>query len=292
MPRPSPYTPTVEAMIVADYSKGKSTHELVSLYGGDRKAIALRLKRAGVVQRTVAERQHRLPCRDDAFANAEGDEEAAYWVGMLMADGCISKSKHSTWVILALAERDAAHVERFRTFLNATNKILETPPKPTATAPRRGAMRDFRVASKQMASDLSRYGIAPRKTKTAEVKVLETNRHFWRGVIDGDGCLNLGRRSNPKHASRPVLQLSGSESLCRQFETFAEALTKTRARAHRSHGNWGFSLSSGAAIEMIAHLYTDCTVALARKWVLAHQFICDWWLRPGAHSLGGHREGR
>lgn len=291
MPRSSPYNAEVAELIVADYRRGKSTHELVGIYGGNRRTLSRYLKRASVPMRTALERQHRIPCREDAFANAECDAEAAYWVGMLMADGCVSETNHSTYVILTLGVRDEKHVESFRSFLNSQHKILHAQESRSGDV-LRGATRNYRVASKRMATDLARYGIVPRKSKTAEVIILESNRHFWRGVVDGDGSLGWNTRKNPAHSARPVLQVVGSERLMRQFETFARFVTGTRAVAHRAHGCWGFSLSSGAAIEMISYLYTNCTIALQRKWELAHQLICAWQMRLHGHAISGHRKGR
>ena len=33
------------------------------------------------------------------------------------------------------------------------------------------------------------------------------------------------------------------------------------------------------ATKMISHLYTDCTVALDRKWKLAHELLYEWEIR-------------
>lgn len=292
MPRPSPYPEETVPLIARDYKSGKSTHELAAIYGGSRFTIRRRLEAMGVTMRTREERQHRSPCRDEAFAGAETDDEAAYWTGMMMSDGCISDTQHSTWIILTLGERDAEHVEKFRTFMGSPNKITEVPPTPTLTCPTRGAGRSCRVASKKMAADLARYGVVPRKSKIAEVKRLEANRHFWRGVIDGDGSLGRSKGKKSTHADKPILQLVGSEMLMRQFQVFARNLTGTRAGVRQTHSCWGFSLFSGAAIEMISHLYTDCTIALSRKWALAHELMCEWELRHLAHSTSGHRLNR
>lgn len=291
MPRPSPYPTEVVPLIVAGYTSGKSMYELADEFGGNRTTVRRRLVAAGVTLRSREERQKRLPCREDAFADAENDDEAAYWVGMLMADGCISTTKHSTWVILTLGVRDAEHVERFRTFLNSTHKILIAPEGLNSDLSRHGEARNYRVASKRMAADLARYGVVSRKTKIAEVKHLEMNRHFWRGVVDGDGSLGLARRNKPGHRARPVLQVVGSETLMRQFEVFARAITGTQAKAHLSHACWGFRIFSGAAAEMISHLYTDCTVALARKWALAHELLCEWELRERRRTISGRAPG-
>lgn len=287
MGRRAPYPPETDAKIVADYQNGDSMHALKRRYGGCRESIRRRLEAAGVQLRTREERQHRFDCRHDAFASAEADDEAAYWVGMLMADGCISVCKHSTWVILTLAERDAGHVAKFRDFLGAPHKIMIAQPR--EETPNRQAIHHLRVASKQLAADLAKYGVVPHKSKTAEVRHLEMNRHFWRGVVDGDGSLGRSKRAKSNHASRPLLQVVGSESLMRQFETFAGHVTGTAAKAHLSHGCWGFGLCSGAATELISHLYTDCTVALDRKWSLAHELLCEWEMRPRRREIKGLR---
>ncbi len=285
MPRPSPYTTEQAALIVSEYTDGSSMHELVRRYGGSRSTVLSRLLAAGVPLRTRVERQHRFPCRDDAFAGAETDAEAAYWVGMLMGDGCISVTKHSTWVILALAEQDASHVAKLRSFLAAEHRIMI---QHYPGFPNRQPSHRLAVASKRLASDLSRYGVVPRKSKTAEVHLLEKNRHFWRGVIDSDGSLG-SRRRKESHTPSPIVQAVGSETLMRQLASFTQELTGTTSQPHAANGCWAFAVHAGAAAELISHLYTDCTVALDRKWRIAMDLLRDWELRPRARAFDGKR---
>ena len=52
-------------------------------------------------------------------------EESAYWVGFLMADGCVSDPANGRCptLALALAQRDMHHVVRFREFLGSTHPV-------------------------------------------------------------------------------------------------------------------------------------------------------------------------
>lgn len=89
MPRPCPITPTQKDEIVARYQAGESRNRLAAEFKYDRNSVTLLLRRRGVHVRGPAE-ACLSPLRHDAFADAADCDEAAYWVGMLMADGCIS----------------------------------------------------------------------------------------------------------------------------------------------------------------------------------------------------------
>lgn len=51
-------------------------------------------------------------------------EEKAYWLGFIMADGCVSIT-HSPKVLLGVAEKDAEHIREFHYVLNSSIKYLE-----------------------------------------------------------------------------------------------------------------------------------------------------------------------
>src|ERR1700676_2904171 len=52
------------------------------------------------------------------------NEESAYWIGFLMADGCIKNTRKGYRVInLELTETDLNHIEKFKIFVKSNNKI-------------------------------------------------------------------------------------------------------------------------------------------------------------------------
>lgn len=292
MPRPNPYTPEVKASILSEYVSGSSTHALLAKYGGSRKLIVKNLQAAGIQLRTAAERQHRLPIRDDAFANAEADDEAAYWVGVMMADGCVYAQKGGNYrgechyLHLGFHAKDVEHLKKFLAFLGSSHKIIRasTLRDPVGSRPPvRVDMCEVRIGSRRLVADLAKYGVVPRKSKTAAVIGLDNNRHFWRGVVDGDGNLRWRTDSTlPNQFPRPTLQVVGSEPLMKQFENYLRAVIGTNAKAHVTNGCWGYNLNSNQAVRAISHLYMDCESALDRKLSIAHDILCAWELRPQA----------
>jgi hypothetical protein len=283
MPRPAPVGPDVQDEIARLYLQGHGRNELATRFGlRNRTYVSHLLRRRGIPIRSSVE-VRRPKLRHDAFASAGTDDEAAYWTGFLMTDGCVSVfGPNTTYVILVLAKRDAGHLESFLRFLGANNRIREVPDGSKKT---RGGLVRVDIASKELAADLARYGVVPRKTLTAEVRHLENNRHFWRGAIDGDGSIHtavkIGRRP------RPVLQFCGSERLVTQFAEFAARHTPTRARPHRGKGReWAVGFACGLALELIDLLYRDCAVALPRKMALARSIIENYrpaWRRGSAN---------
>ena len=130
-----------------------------------------------------------------------------------MSDGNISYGKTgNARIALALAKVDYSHVEKFRDFLKCTNPIRQKKKKYLGAFV---IQYYLRFTSKHIAEILIAHGIVPRKNLVARVIGLENDRHFWRGVFDGDGYF---KNRDGKDGDRMVL--TGSNDLCTQFEEF------------------------------------------------------------------------
>jgi hypothetical protein len=209
----------------------------------------------------------RMGCSLDELVFDCITEESAYWAGFLMADGCVHKGN----VSMGLQERDVSHVESFRSFLKSTHAISRHPGQGMSTS----AIVSFTVKSNRIAHALAGFGVVPRKTHIAEVKRLEKDKHFWRGVIDGDGTVTLiqwrtGRTS-------PLVILCGaSTSLLQQFADFVRGVVPGAvANVTRSHSCYNVRISGTKAIELIRHLYVGATVYLERKYATAAKILAE-----------------
>jgi len=112
-------------------------------------------------------------------------EPSAYWIGDLMADGNINTGKTGNpRISLTIAARDREHLVKFRKFLNCSNPIQIKIIQVSGIVPKQYTLR---FSSKRIAGKLIEFGVTARKSLTAKVIGLQDNRHFWRGVVDGDG---------------------------------------------------------------------------------------------------------
>lgn len=188
---------------------------------------------------------------ENSFDDIES-EEVQYWVGFLMADGCITGNV----LKLKLQHSDKKQVLKFKDFLKSEHivkKVNEYNNHKTCS---------FDVYSKKLTDVLSnRYNIIPNKTKTAECpEELINSRHFWRGVIDGDGSVNF------KNEKAFIGLWSGSIKLLKQFETFVKNNVKIRNKITKGHRCYCFrNHSQKAAPKIIKLLYKDSNVHLNRK---------------------------
>ena len=187
---PNRLTPSQEREVVHRYlTKAKppeSMLEIAKHFGVSETCIRGILSRYGIKSRHCGPPRGKY-IKDDAFKDVEKNPESAYWVGFLMADGCIPQTLKS--IQLGLDVESRPHLEKFQTFLGSNFKIRDTITR------LKGRDEDYpanvvSVYSKKIVDDLKRYGVVPNKSFRAGVKVLENNPHFWRGVIDGDGSIS------------------------------------------------------------------------------------------------------
>lgn len=269
------------------YQGGASLPKAGALVGVSKFFLREIFKQRGVARRTPSQ-AHRVYALDEhAFDDAANDEQAAYFVGLLFSDGCVKRTgeKQAT-ITLSLSGDDGRHVAAFRSFLksdsplgqcrhgiNQLDRLLPSGNKPIHLLP----FTRLRVSSCILADALARYGVVPRKSRTATASGgMETNPHFWRGVLDGDGTYYV---LTHKHDGRryPYVELVGSFQAMTQFSAYVKALTGRASKpSFKSEFCWRVAVSSRHAVRLILEMHRGCTVALPRKKAIADAMLLEF----------------
>jgi hypothetical protein len=186
---------------------------------------------------------------EDRFTREWIETEAGSWfLGLWTADGYLS---HDASMSLALKDHDAVHLAAAALGLKADRVGLHK---------KLGQAR-IRVGVKWFLPRLAAIGIAPGpKTGCEHAPLgLEHNRHFWRGVVDGDGWVR------PKQ--RVLGLVTASPTLRDQFaEFFSTAIGCTPTFSVRSEGTlYQMTLAGSNAAALASLLYAGSTFALPRK---------------------------
>lgn len=194
---------------------------------------------------------------DEDFFKRIGDEFTDYWTGMILADGYI----WGNLVAIELQIYDAYHLAKFAIHLRSTY--------PINIYANRGFAR-FKVSSRTLVRDLYNLGIRQNKTHTVQIPdCLVESRHFWRGVVDGDGHIS-------KTDGR--LCLTGNKLVVSTFADFVEAHTGDRCQVKRDRSDlcWRVRLKRRSSQEMLALLYQPNQVSLGRKYLRATTWLEKW----------------
>lgn len=182
-------------------------------------------------------------------------DDSAYWLGFLLADGNV----HRNTVTLNLKTGDTAHLEKFRAFVGG-NQVI--------SVKKDVRMSGYAFGSIKIAKDLEKWGITPNKSLTAKPhEDLKMNRHFWRGVVDGDGTL---------YKDRNGVGLCGTEAVCQGFVEFAKTLIPTKANVRKCKANlWSIGVACGRSysVGLLEKLYVDAPTYLTRKHARAAAMI-------------------
>lgn len=239
------------------YKSGESSVEISNKFDVSPDGVRRVLKRNGVERRNQKEAQRQYELDDTVFE--EINEESAYWLGFLMADGCVSQKKNDSYVIsLHVATKDKEHLEKFRDFLNSNHPIHD---RTTYGGYSKGSeFSTITLHSDKLAKDLKSYGVVERKSMSAEVNDrLKDNRHFWRGVVDGDGYLK-------EHDVTVSVDLVGSKNLLKQFKEFVTSFCSTKSSVLEHKSIYRYMVcGSNVASTVISKLYSNCSVYLDRK---------------------------
>jgi len=129
---------------------------------------------------------------------------------------------------------------------------------------KKGSYSGCALSSVHMARTLRAHGLGPRKSYTAiPAKVpLGLERHYWRGLVDGDGYVSLDAHG------RYRVGLYGTQAIVEGFYNFCMAVAPgvINSRPRRHKGTlWSFSVGSKRGVQgLVRTLYTGPPV-LSRK---------------------------
>lgn len=264
------------ASMISEYAAGDTCDSLAEKYGIKSCSVWQLLKKRGVT-RPPSEANRRYAYDETAF-DAPLSDNAAYWIGFLMTDGCIADPRgknESPTIKLQLAAKDESHIESFRSFLRAEHPIQTTGSSKYAKSFNSGPAKVFSIRSKSLVRQLATYGVVPRKTHIAKVVGLELNPHFWRGCIDGDGSIGIYLVGPEPRYPCPNIRLCGaSRALIDQFSNFLRSISpKCKATVSRGNHTWTVGASGIYALESIRAMYATGGISLARKQIIANSIM-------------------
>lgn len=159
-------------------------------HSGDRisKEVFSFLNRKGWSRNKGRTRIHSL--KDSVFSCLYSPEQA-YWLGILYTDGWVTSEG-----CIGLASKDYDLVSKFRSFVESSRSIRK---RTKIVGEKAYVIYEFTLNSLVMLKSLSIYGIIPNKTydhsASIHIPLGDLSHHFWRGCLDGDGCISL-RKNN------------------------------------------------------------------------------------------------
>ncbi len=153
---------------------------------------------------------------DENFFETIDTEEKAYWLGFIMADGCITsniKNGPPNRLEINLKDSDESHLKKFITSIKGTQKVLIR-----KIHDKRGFYTQratVRINSVKISRDLIKLGVVQNKTGKEFIPNIDDRLlwHFVRGFFDGDGSITKTKNTTFKICS-------SSEKIINQLSQF------------------------------------------------------------------------
>lgn len=210
--------------------------------------------------------------QENYFKNID-TEAKAYFLGLIIADGCIHYSSHNSEPMLCLTmqTKDKYILEEFKRQIKS-NKII--------TYDKRGCY-NIQIISTQIVNDLKKYGVTPRKGLTIEFPKNISDimmPHFIRGLIDGDGSISFYSRPNRNTHTKAIRMCKGNKQFLIDFTNYLhKSLNIPTVSIYQEKENlWSVAYRQvNVLYKLIHYLYDDATIYLMRKYNICNQILTE-----------------
>lgn len=253
--------------------KGVKLETLISLYenkvpivqisekvGTSISNVSKRLKKAGydIIRDYSKDRRVRTNRKkvDLEFFNKIDTKEKAYFLGIMYADGSVSKNQ------FYLKLNDKEVLDAFKKYLNCDNEVKKV---------KNSKAYILTISSKKICNDLIKHGCTPNKTKTIRFPKIdkELQSHFIRGFLDGDGCILMGNTvgtSGLNFTSASLLFLKDLEKVLLPYIKHSHiSKEKTDVWHLRCHGK--------QILTILNYIYSDANIYMYRKYEKYNKLI-------------------
>jgi intein/homing endonuclease len=190
--------------ILEQYNMGRTQKDIAEELGTYNTTISRILKRNNITTRTTASELSIV--KTNPFDNDDKD----YWIGMLAADGCITRN--NSRIVLELQERDLEVMKQYKAFLRHDVSI-------NTTKHYSGKVL-YRVSfsNPDAVKFLNSIGITPRKSFSLKLDC-SINKDIFRGILDGDGYIVKVAENRPR-----IGICSASKKFIYQIEDYLKSL--------------------------------------------------------------------
>ncbi len=265
-------TPEDWQCIIALYQEGVDAPEIGRRFECHSSMIYYVLEHSGI------NRREQVACDNPGYFDVIDTPDKAYWLGFIAADGCISNTGRGYLRLqIKLARKDREHLVTLHKALKANRPIQDNE---QWSLGKKRPYSTLAVSSPRLTQALMSHGIIPRKTDVLEPwnGPAHLIPHYWRGLVDGDGSVTLSDKG-------VWVGFTGSEALVRAFLHWAHAVCGTNSQPRRgTMGNqryWTTQVGGTVGVlRLLAALYDDAPVALARKRALADLAVHGKPLQP------------
>ena len=191
--------------------------------------------------------------------NKIDNEEKAYWLGFIVADGYLNINKHM--LRIKLGNRDRSHLIKFIKFIGGNEEMLKSEIHSET------GNENFYVSlySKEVMNDLLNLGIEQAKSGKEKVCNIDKKyyRDFIRGLWDGDGFIRENLSGIGLVCSEEVL------AFVQNYFNDSLGVKPLKIYPHCNTFKIEYRSTRKAIPLILNHLYGDKDVALDRKKELA-----------------------
>lgn len=238
------------------YNSGNTCQQIGNKYNVSRQKISEILK-----ENNVEVKRKDLIYIDETLFDSIDNEEKAYWLGFMYADGNIDSNKKV--IAVNLSEKDSDHLEKFRKFLKYDHELMHV-------FDGKHYKCRLSVTNHYMWNTLNNYGCTPRKSLTVKFpnksifKDESLIRHFIRGYWDGDGTLTW---KDKEHTKAEVGAL-GTEDFLNNMQKFLPINSRKLFTKHKDGALEckGYQVEDNTAFKLAFFLYENATIYMNRKY--------------------------
>lgn len=242
--------------IVKLYLNNKRVNEIANIVFISRTLILKILRNKNISIRSNSIECRRISVNEEYF-NEINNERKAYFLGLLYADGCVSKDG---CVSISLSGEEDKHIlDEFIKDICPNKKMEFLFPK--------GGHKAYRVSLRRekLVNSLIKLGCIPRKSlKLKSIPNISSSliRHFIRGYFDGDGCIT----KNKKGMSVSIV---GTKKFLKEIKDRlgeAEIISFIYKTSSKSGKTFVLKFGSKKSIDLFYDLlYKDTSIFLIRK---------------------------
>ena len=245
--------------IIQLYQNGNSTREIAAKVKYGKTLIGKMVKDSNLSR-------NRFECQGKSFNNKYFDtlnrEDQAYFLGLIYADGCISKSSKNSWKFgIALKKEDGYLIHLLKKCLKSKHKVClcDNGGYPCCS---------LTISNKHFGESLINLGVVPRKSLVCDFPdCIPSNlmNHFIRGYFDGDGCIYFGKKKGKKKIKLfPVVKIVGSKKFIFKLGNLLRS-KQMKLSIHKDGVIYGLQMSYSNVEKFMDFIYCYSSIWMKRK---------------------------